>query len=1212
MLFGIDLAKIYTENKDIFLIIITAIATMIATLVGEKIIPGLWKTTTEFAGKVQAKLRSQLSAKNFYLRYLDWLSKEFHYIDVRGIRTQSPVPIELEKLYVPLSVSTRYPLIPESQTDIEFFSEEVLSKKDSPIQNQIPNDQLKESGRLSLSYVLQEFPKKLVILGGPGTGKTTLLRYLVLIYCTNKVHQVFGITENRLPIFIHLRNLSGSGLTLKAENLPQLCIPPEIAEDCPAEFFKNYLKNGDCIILLDGLDEIKDEVERGKVSTQIEDFAVTYSNNRFIITSRSVGYSNIALTGFPQLEICNLNDKDVEIFARSWCIAMEMSFRKVNKEISVEEAERNAERKAKQLINSINENEGVHQLTTNPLMLTILALVHRYRATLPQRRVDLYEECIAVLLSYWDKAKGIIGELDWRRKRRLLEPLAYWMHLNGIREANRTQIERVIAQSLPNIGESESCVSELVEEIRDRSGLLNERGINLYGFSHLTFQEYLTASFLIDKGENGRKILMKKIHDSWWQEVILLYASMMDATKLIEEILDQPDDIYKNNLFLACKCLIDIVNINPNVSERLLENLLNEFKLGEFKGIRKKAYMTLTDLKHSPHISSVFDKLVDFLAYDDPRIRARSAFMLAGLGRSNEEIVDRVIELLWDRNLRVNGSAINALSEFGRNDQNVVKKLKSLLNVENEKVRAFISIALGNLGHFDFEFVKNMLYFIENEDEYEDEYNEEIIRDLNEFLETNPELWNEVVDLLNDQDVNVRLRTTILLSKLEKIEEQVVATIPDLLNDENIEVRGYTAYYLGKVGYAQVETIPNIVNLLNNEDEDICWRAAFALGEIGVTRPDVISGLESLRSHENKKIREHAIIALAELQIKESGNTQPIVDLLGDKDENVRHRASWKLTIYSDSDQDVIQILIGLLKDKDIDENKRLYAAISLQNCSLGRRERVIDHAEEFIGLLLDKNKYIREYASYIIGIFSIYTPEAVDSLVKLLEDEYDSVRKSAVYALGEIGRNQPEIAKILLTIENDRNKDVMINVINALGSIGNDDPEVLEYLEVQLDNKDEEIRRHAAYKLGKFGKAETKLLEILISSLEYGYLDSVHTLRDLRDQPQTMSALLAAVNNANATICTGAAWGLEVDFLEMPIVWADENFPTISPQHESELEILLDDNRIVNYLEYAEREKNITSNFGQHRVIKDIAWDLLAFYHGYTKRRTTMRSDIF
>ena len=465
---------------------------------------------------------------------------------------------------------------------------------------------------------------------------------MTLKFARGQAKANLGLDEKRLPILIPLRELPRTGLSLTAGNLPVLCTAPDLAKECPEGFFKKQLEDGNCIVLLDGMDEVTTEAERRRVAEQIDDFVSTYHDNRFVVTSRPAGYSGVALTGFTQLDICDFSDENVEAFARHWCLAVELAFRGIEREISEAVARRKAEREAGELVAAIRANDRVRRLTVNPLLLTIVAMVHRYRATLPNRRVELYDECTEVLLGYWDQAKGIAGQLDWARKRRVLEPLAYWMHQQGLREAERVQLEQVIADALPKVGEKEARAGEFLKNVRERSGLLMERGLGIYGFSHLTFQEYLTASHLIDRGEEGREELLKHLHDPWWLEATLLYAGMRDATPLIEAILAQRDDLFKNNLFLVARCLVDVLNVDPQVEGEVLSRLLEELQAGEFQGLRERAVEALTGLGNSPIASRVVEGLVGLLGDEEANVRGSAALALDPRMRPPDEGIQQI------------------------------------------------------------------------------------------------------------------------------------------------------------------------------------------------------------------------------------------------------------------------------------------------------------------------------------------------------------------------------------------------------------------------------------------------------------------------------------------------------------------------------------------------------------------------------------------
>ena len=93
--------------------------------------------------------------------------------------------------------------------------------------------------------------------------------------------------------------------------------------------------------------------------------------------------------------------------------------------------------KIKSLIDTIEREPRIQTLARNPLLLTIIALVHRIEAELPHERVKLYDKCVTALVDTWDEVKGLtIADKQrpaYRYRRRLLEQLAYTLHTRAER-----------------------------------------------------------------------------------------------------------------------------------------------------------------------------------------------------------------------------------------------------------------------------------------------------------------------------------------------------------------------------------------------------------------------------------------------------------------------------------------------------------------------------------------------------------------------------------------------------------------------------------------------------------------------------------------------------------------------------------------------------------------------------------------------------------
>jgi len=171
------------------------------------------------------------------------------------------------------------------------------------------------------------------------------------------------------------------------------------------------------------------------------------------------------------------------------------------------------------------------------LLLQIIALVHRDRGTLPQRRVELYEECTNVLLEKWDMAKGLDVLLSAREARQILQPLALWLHEEDERRsASMEEIKRVLKDPLEKIGKSDVDTETLLTNIRDRSGIFMGYSESEYGFTHLSFQEYLSAEQIRNKSLT--KKLLDNYGERWWKEVILLSLALNNPS-IIEEFMEQ-------------------------------------------------------------------------------------------------------------------------------------------------------------------------------------------------------------------------------------------------------------------------------------------------------------------------------------------------------------------------------------------------------------------------------------------------------------------------------------------------------------------------------------------------------------------------------------------------------------------------------------------------------------------------------------------------
>jgi energy-coupling factor transporter ATP-binding protein EcfA2 len=461
---------------------------------------------------------------------------------------------------------------------------------------------------------------RVAILGGPGSGKTTILQYIALSYARAKagdpklrqrraLKRRLGSNEWRLPIYFPLSTLSGILMDLhKTGEPPSLLdllpriLPPDLQReyaDTSAAFFRSRLEHGDCIILLDGLDEVPTDEEFKVIVRGIESMAITYPKNRFVVTSRIAGWRTGVGADFRTFYVNDLSDAQVHQFIDLWYDAVELNSvvgRLKDEGAAARTARlRRANQRAADLKKALTENSGVRLLAINPMLLSIIALVHRSLANLPRERAKLYAECSKILLEQWDISRGVRVDdtaLKLDQKEAIMRRLAFGFHsgqigdAEGGREVPRKAVEEVIAEMMPDLGRSKSDATHLLTRLVERSGLLVERKRGSLAFAHLTFQEYFTAHHLaIGETRSHLEFILneKRLNSDWWHEVVLLYAGLIsDSSELILRIMRAPrPSLFDDTIRLSALALGEAVAVKEKtVRETVLGQVLTVRNLG--------------------------------------------------------------------------------------------------------------------------------------------------------------------------------------------------------------------------------------------------------------------------------------------------------------------------------------------------------------------------------------------------------------------------------------------------------------------------------------------------------------------------------------------------------------------------------------------------------------------------------------------------------
>lgn len=372
---------------------------------------------------------------------------------------------------------------------------------------------------------------KLIVLGKPGAGKTTFLKYLA-IQCSLGKFQV-----DKVPIFITLKDLA------EVKTLPNFLIYiTQIMQDCgvnKSQLFE-ILTHGKTMLLLDGLDEVRQE-DIQRVFNQIHEFAARFASTQFVISCRLAG-QEYNFEDFAEVEIADFDFQQISTFATKWFAAI-------------------APVKGDRFIQKLSENESIQELATNPLLLTLLCLMFQEIVDFPWNRLELYQEGLNLLLKKWDANKNveryqIYKKLSIQQKQDLISQIAFITFERGEYFFTKQELQQYIFDYICNL----PCASHEVEKLKSDSltvlksievqhGLIVERARGIYSFSHLIFQEYFTARQIAVCShpqvlETALQKFVCRITEPRWREVFLITVGMLrNADYLLELIKQQVDQL---------------------------------------------------------------------------------------------------------------------------------------------------------------------------------------------------------------------------------------------------------------------------------------------------------------------------------------------------------------------------------------------------------------------------------------------------------------------------------------------------------------------------------------------------------------------------------------------------------------------------------------------------------------------------------------------
>ncbi|MGI0491748.1 NACHT domain-containing protein [Alkalinema pantanalense CENA528] len=384
--------------------------------------------------------------------------------------------------------------------------------------------------------------QRLMVLGKPGAGKTTFLKYLAIQCMKGR------LSGDRVPLFVTLKDFADTpSLPSLVKFLANFSIFQEIIGTLTSiEMVEKLLITGRALVLLDGLDEVQ-EKDTPRVIREIRDAADQFGASQFVITCR-LAAKEYTFERFTEVEIADFDNEQIMTFVENWFRAKDDL------------------PKASRFMQKLAESQPIRELASSPLLLTLLCLVFGEEGDFPSRRADLYEEGVRILLKKWDAKRNIqrdeiYKKLDVQRREDLLSYVAFQTFKQNEYFIQKRRVEGYIADFIRNLRDVDpdpemlQIDSELVlRAIQAQHGLLVEQARGIYSFSHLTFQEYFAAREIV--ATNRIDLLLPYVNEKRWREVLLLTLGMLRSA---------------DTLLLSIKKLFDLMLAQDDKLQRFLQ-----------------------------------------------------------------------------------------------------------------------------------------------------------------------------------------------------------------------------------------------------------------------------------------------------------------------------------------------------------------------------------------------------------------------------------------------------------------------------------------------------------------------------------------------------------------------------------------------------------------------------------------------------------------
>jgi predicted NACHT family NTPase len=337
--------------------------------------------------------------------------------------------------------------------------------------------------KFTIEEILKNTQHHLVLLGGPGAGKTTTIKHICQLVLNNGDELLYDF-----PILINLRDLTDSeSIFSKLKTILGLEIASKQQDKSSSientqlreRYILSYLNSFKAIVILDGLDEVHPS-RLQNFHLEIKSLMSNLQNSLVILTSRSASY-NFSIENSNEYELCDLNDEQISEFVFKWF--------KLREDADI-------------FLDNLNSSK-FYDFSLRPLTLAHLCAIYEKTKKFYDKPKSVYKKLVRILIEEWDEQRGIVREskysdFDNEIKFDFLSHIAYdltvtYSHKIYSEDDFKQTYKRICANYNLPINDSE----KVIKEVEDHTGIIIKSSYDSYEFVHKSMQEYLSAEYIV-------------------------------------------------------------------------------------------------------------------------------------------------------------------------------------------------------------------------------------------------------------------------------------------------------------------------------------------------------------------------------------------------------------------------------------------------------------------------------------------------------------------------------------------------------------------------------------------------------------------------------------------------------------------------------------------------------------------------------------------